>query len=619
MSILQSLESLFNTDASSEEFAWYADLLLSQGDAAKALEVLEHGLESHPDLLTALLVKSKCLDQLGQIDEAIQLCAHILEIDDRCLAARVYLYHNALKQGQNAAALKIHQRIVLQDPWTTIPAPEANTSTPIAAAAVAAPLAFAAPPLVDDLFGEESIADELFENPPIPDSVAAPIQATPSADDLGPLNLGENLPSSEEVGMAFESLFGASGVDEILPEPTAELDLGDELSEPIIAQDPTEPLDLAEPAQEAASEPYLDLAPEDVGQAFDELFGDEGLGSLPEELPLVEASSETQELELTESNLEVETLEIPEFSETALSELASAPELDLPEIEVPDSSDQVMEISIVDAHADLLDFGALAEAALQSELFAEIDSVESEEPALNLDQDLDLGSALSFDGPEASIPEQAPLLEAQDLESGFDQLFADNSEENSLELPSEPNLDLSADLDLAPILTDEQALSEISPLEAGLQALEEAEESELATADIFGHSDHTEALPFFEGEAAEVLDQNLDLELDPAMDDIFALQEEEQSPSLLPELEQAPFELVNEDGEPLDEEQALTASQASGQTITLAEIYCSQGLFKQALSIYQSVLAQKEDETLRLRYAEIEALLRQKESGETEA
>lgn len=238
MSILQSLESLFNTDASSEEFAWYADLLLSQGDAAKALEVLEHGLESHPDLLTALLVKSKCLDQLGQIDEAIQLCAHILEIDDRCLAARVYLYHNALKQGQNAAALKIHQRIVLQDPWTTIPAPEANTSTPIAAAAVAAPLAFAAPPLVDDLFGEESIADELFENPPIPDSVAAPIQATPSADDLGPLNLGENLPSSEEVGMAFESLFGASGVDEILPEPTAELDLGDELSEPIIAQDP---------------------------------------------------------------------------------------------------------------------------------------------------------------------------------------------------------------------------------------------------------------------------------------------------------------------------------------------------------------------------------------------
>lgn len=599
MSTLQSLESLLSADAHSEEFAWFADQLRRQGEVEKALTILDLGLENNPDLITALLVKAKCLETSSRTDEAIQICAQILEKDDRCLAARLFLFQAALQQGHTEEAFKIQQRILLQDPWIALP--ELPQTSSVAASAAAVPLAFAAPPLVDDLFGEESIADEIFETPihssehdalelpPLP--AEKPLSAV-TATDLGPLDLGESLPSSEEVGMAFESLFGASGVEES-QFASDEVELGlEDLAETPIESVPEQDSSAAESIENTApsTEPYLDLAPEDVGNAFDELFGEEGLGSLPEvaELPLTEPTTE-----------DLATFDIGLGLEAAPS---NSTELDPNEL--VEASNDVMEISIVDANADLLDF-AVESPALQSELFTSVDEPSSESQELaELDLPEEAAGALDFDfgdmqelSPVESLPEESAnlgvLISEDDLSVGFDQLF---EEEESI----------------APLA------QELSPLESEIQ-LSEQIEAEAFASDVFGISESTESLPFFEGEVADELDSTLNLDLNPAMDDIFAQSDLEEIQNLVPDVEQSPFELAADEAGPLDEEQTSTASQASGQTITLAEIYCSQGLFKQALSIYQSVLAQKEDDSLRLRYAEIEELLRQKESGETEA
>lgn len=594
MSLVQSLEAILNIDSGAEEFAWYADILLKSGEVEKAHQVLDKGLESNPQLLSGLLVKAKCLDADAKFDEARQLYAKILEIDDRCLSARRYLYASAVQIGQSESAAKISQRILLQDPWYPVSAVELPKAQPVAAAA----LAFAAPPLVDDLFGADVIPDDVFDQSESESFIEKPAEEA----DMGPLELGQDLPSSAEVSNAFESLFGdvdeeAESAVETAIVPDATPDLAAELSVP------SQPEALADAP--VADAPYLDLAPEDVGQAFDDLFGDEGLGSLPEVAASESAPAQTE------------------------------PSVDF----ASETSSDVVEISIVDAHADLLDFpepepesdplssifGDFEPAPVETQSTAEpvaLSQEETEESPWDLGGLDPLPTDSDVNTAEIASDDSAFGFGSADLESSLDNLFGNDEDAAPIVEPeavSEPEEEFVIQPDVAFETTDSESIDdsqvnfgERSPLEELIEAQEEETALAEQETEIFGVSESEEPLPFWEGEIENEL--GLESQTDSNIDDIFA-----ESTELTPEAvgDSSPFELV-EDQDPVEEE-AQTSSQASGQTITLAEIYCSQGLYKQALSIYQGVLAQKDDESLRSRYAEIEELLRQKESGENQA
>lgn len=532
---ISEIQNIVQSDSSSEEFAWYADVLRQHGQVAEALEVLEIGLAKNPVFIPAWIVKAKCFEDSSKISEARELCAQILEMDERCLFARHFLLDAAIQIGQIAEAHKIAQRIRIQDPWFKIPEiPENSTAT-----AIEAPnIAFAAPPLVDDLFDADLISEDPFSAPIAP-VFDQELELPDHEAELPPLIL----PTTDEVSNAFENLFD----EPVIASPITDISMTTVSAEKVEV--------VEEPALVEENHHVLDLAPEDVSNAFDELFGDDGLGSDP-------AFAET-------SNPE-------SFSQSDFS--------------IPANDPNVMEISIADAHADLLD--------IKEE---EIDPLGS----LFGDDDNSSTTPSPTEFSVASI-EETPLSSLADLDF------------------SEP--DLHENVDSPAQKEDDQEFKFIDVDKSPLENLLAAEEDEVAKQDIFGLSESAEPMPFFEGEIENELETEPDHDsVTSALDNIFGSVDEEKPFSFaeepkVEEINESAFEFEADVTEELPtEEEATTPSQsASGQTITLAEIYCSQGLYKQALSIYQGVLAQKEDETLRARYAEIEELLRNKESEENE-
>ncbi len=97
-------------------FARLADAHRKAGNSARALEILEQGLERHPAYLSAHIVYARCLMDLGRAGEAAAAWTRVLDLDQHNLVALRELAELALEANQREDALRWSERLLQIDP-----------------------------------------------------------------------------------------------------------------------------------------------------------------------------------------------------------------------------------------------------------------------------------------------------------------------------------------------------------------------------------------------------------------------------------------------------------------------------------------------------------------------
>ena len=97
-------------------FARLADAHRKAGNSTRALEILEQGLERHPDYLSAHIVYARCLMDLGRAGEAAAAWTGVLDLDQHNVVALRELAELALEADQREDALRWSERLLQIDP-----------------------------------------------------------------------------------------------------------------------------------------------------------------------------------------------------------------------------------------------------------------------------------------------------------------------------------------------------------------------------------------------------------------------------------------------------------------------------------------------------------------------
>ncbi len=93
-----------------------ADAHRKAGNSARALEILEQGLERHPAYVSAHIVYARCLMDLGRAGEAAAAWTRVLDLDQHNLVALRELTELALEANQREDALRWSERLLEVDP-----------------------------------------------------------------------------------------------------------------------------------------------------------------------------------------------------------------------------------------------------------------------------------------------------------------------------------------------------------------------------------------------------------------------------------------------------------------------------------------------------------------------
>ncbi|HKK27286.1 MAG TPA: tetratricopeptide repeat protein [Gemmatimonadota bacterium] len=110
------LEAQLEAHPGSLLFARLADLVRKDGDHGRALEILERGLEDHPEYLSAHIVRARALEDLGRETEAEEAYRRVLELDDQNLVALAALARAAEARGDREDAVSWYERLLAVDP-----------------------------------------------------------------------------------------------------------------------------------------------------------------------------------------------------------------------------------------------------------------------------------------------------------------------------------------------------------------------------------------------------------------------------------------------------------------------------------------------------------------------
>ena len=97
-------------------FARLADAHRKAGNAEKGLEILERGLERHPDYMSAHIVHARCLMDLGRQERAVEAWSRVLELDPQNLVALRALAELAIAAGNRPVARTWAERLLHVDP-----------------------------------------------------------------------------------------------------------------------------------------------------------------------------------------------------------------------------------------------------------------------------------------------------------------------------------------------------------------------------------------------------------------------------------------------------------------------------------------------------------------------
>jgi tetratricopeptide (TPR) repeat protein len=128
-------------DPHSRLFAPLADLLRQAGRLEDALELLDDGLERHPDYVSALVIKGQTLLESGMMDQARSVLAQVLELDCENFVVLRLLTEDARSREAWAEAVPLLEKLVVLDPddvrWNGALAEARKLLTPVASDAPA--------------------------------------------------------------------------------------------------------------------------------------------------------------------------------------------------------------------------------------------------------------------------------------------------------------------------------------------------------------------------------------------------------------------------------------------------------------------------------------------------
>jgi len=113
---IRRFEEQYAENPESFVFARLADAHRKAGNSARALEILEQGLERHPDYLSAHIVCARCLMDLGRAGEATAAWTRVLDLDQHNVVALRELAELALEANQREDALRWSERLLQIDP-----------------------------------------------------------------------------------------------------------------------------------------------------------------------------------------------------------------------------------------------------------------------------------------------------------------------------------------------------------------------------------------------------------------------------------------------------------------------------------------------------------------------
>lgn len=113
---IRRFEEQFRKQPESLVFARLADAYRKSGDSMRALEVLEEGIQRHPDYLSAHIVRARTFRDLGRTDEARRAFERVIEIDAENLVAIRGLAAMARDSGDQESEVFWLERLEAADP-----------------------------------------------------------------------------------------------------------------------------------------------------------------------------------------------------------------------------------------------------------------------------------------------------------------------------------------------------------------------------------------------------------------------------------------------------------------------------------------------------------------------
>ncbi|HET9982913.1 MAG TPA: tetratricopeptide repeat protein [Longimicrobiales bacterium] len=113
---IAKLEALYQSNPGGRSFTHLAEAYRKAGDAARALEVVQHGLTRHPDYASAYVVLGRVQQDLGSPDEAVAAFRRVLELDPENRVAIRALGDLARQGGRFDEALQHYRHLRMLDP-----------------------------------------------------------------------------------------------------------------------------------------------------------------------------------------------------------------------------------------------------------------------------------------------------------------------------------------------------------------------------------------------------------------------------------------------------------------------------------------------------------------------
>jgi tetratricopeptide (TPR) repeat protein len=113
---IRRFEQQYEENPESFVFARLADAHRKAGNAERGLEILERGLERHPEYMSAHIVHARCLMDLGRQERAVEVWSRVLELDPQNLVALRALAELAIAAGDRSVARTWAERLLHVDP-----------------------------------------------------------------------------------------------------------------------------------------------------------------------------------------------------------------------------------------------------------------------------------------------------------------------------------------------------------------------------------------------------------------------------------------------------------------------------------------------------------------------
>lgn len=330
---IAKLEALYSSNPEGRIFTHLAEAYRRAGETARALDLVERGLERHPHYSSAHVVRGRILLDKGEWTAAEEAFDAVLKLDPENRVALRSLAEIAANSGRVAEAAEYYRELLLLDPNDEAAAEAigAVLDTPVEEVEDPVDLAAAGEEFIDLDTDTLGVADPVDVADPVgPEDVVEPIDVADLVDVADPFEIDEVGAAGLEPADVADD-FGFAMVD------LDALSLEDATEAPIEGE-------LAPDAVEGGEEPAIEALDLEVSGAGEE--GDEDLGFEPLSLEGLEWN-EVGEDEPTESAAEPSPGEPPLIDLDAEALHDSIPMIDLDDL-APEEPVSVVDLDIDD-------------------------------------------------------------------------------------------------------------------------------------------------------------------------------------------------------------------------------------------------------------------------------